>query len=526
MMTTLYSLTIRHLVRLTTLVAISAAVAAAALAAQPAIPADRQEAASKPESGEPPEAVLLKEDVATSGVLDIEGKGMTLFRVEVPKDAVLMTVRTQDAPVILDLLARLGQPMSAPEEAEHRSSADVLDPSLRVSRQSLPSLEEGTWYLGVAYLDPAPPVVHKRPVKEIPFSIKVSFVRAKVSSVLKPGKKTRGRVRVEEGSVASFAIDVPDDAKTLRIDLDDVSSDLDLLARSEEPLVANADAEATAISPLGRETLVIDAKSPTPLKPGRWYVNVVHPAGYGTVDFSIYASFSLEPPAELLAVPTLECPTEPRKRAIRATVDVSTEVAGASGILLTPDGLVLTNYHVVAEVAAGASDGERDPVVVGVTLDPQDTPHELFRGRVVVFDKDLDLALIRITGGFYHQPLPEGYRFPCVPLGDSGTLEIGDPVSVVGYPSIGGTTGRVSVTLTQGVLSGFEKTAIGTLLKTDANISPGNSGGAALDSHWRLIGVPTFENISPEAVSQMSYVYPVSMIPQAWREMIEPSAAK
>ncbi|MGA2033733.1 MAG: serine protease [Thermoguttaceae bacterium] len=498
-----------------TLAAAPEPAAKAAPAAKPAATAGAKAAAA-----EQPAAVVLQEDVPAQAVLDLEARGIALFRIDVPKDAVQMTIRILNNPVMLDLLARMEKPMATAEEADHRSGGDVLDPSLRISRQSLPPLAEGTWYIGVTDLDSGPAVVHKRPVKQVPFSLKVSFVRARIDCLLQPGKKTHGRVSAEEGSVYSFAIDVPAEAKALRLDLDDVSSDLDILARRGAALVANQDADATAISPLGRESLLIDRSSPTPLAPGRWYVNVVHPSGFGVVEFSIYASFSPQPPAALLVIPKLACPADPRKRAIQAIVDVSTEIAGASGTLLTANGLVLTNYHVVAEVAEGAAD--KDPIVIGATIDPQDTPRELFRGRVVLFDKRLDLALIQITCGLYRQPLPAGYLFPTLPLGDPATLEIGDPISIIGFPSIGGTAGRVSVTLTQGVLSGFEKTAVGTLMKTDANISPGSSGGAALDSHWRLIGVPTFENVSPEAVSHMSYVQPLSLLPAEWRKKIKP----
>ena len=144
-------------------------------------------------------------------------------------------------------------------------------------RRCIPPLEEGTYYVEVAYLSVAPAVVHKRPVKEVPFTVKLSFVRARIDGVLTPGKKTASHVRAEEGSARTFAIDVPAGAKALRINLDEVSSDLDILARYGEPVVRNEDAGDTAISPLGRESLVIDPASPQPLQPGRWYVNVVHP---------------------------------------------------------------------------------------------------------------------------------------------------------------------------------------------------------------------------------------------------------
>lgn len=461
----------------------------------------------------------MKDGVAVQGVLELEGKELVSFRVEVPADAVLLTVKVTQSPVPLDVFARLGEPLAKADDAEHRSSLDILDNSLRISRQTRPPLETGTYFVAVGYQGTLPAVVHKRPVKKIPFTLKATLVRAKIDGVLEPGKKTVSQSRAEAGSVRTFTIDVPATAKTLRLDLDDVSGDLDILARFGKPFVSNEDADNTAISPLGRESLVIDQSSPKPLRAGRWYVNIVHPADFGSVDFSLYASFSPDPPPELLAIPQLPMAADPRKRTIQATVDVSTEYGGASGTLVSDDGLVLTNYHVVAEVAE--SKGDDCPVVIAVTTAPQEPPRELFRGRVVKADKHLDLALIQVARGFYGQPLPEGYRFPWVPLGNSAALDIGDPLSIVGFPSIGGTSGRVSVTLTQGVLSGFERTSTGSLMKTDANISPGNSGGAALDSRWRLIGVPTFENVNPDVVSRMSYIYPVSLVPKSWRTMIE-----
>ena len=159
---------------------------------------------------------------------------------------------------------------------------------------------------------------------------------------------------------------------------------------------------------------------------------------------------------------------------IQATVEVTTENGAAFGHATTEQGLVLTNYHVVAEVAEGGA--EKDPVVIGMTIDPRQPTRELFRGKVIVFDKKLDLALAQITCGLYRQPLPKGYRFPTIPLGDSAAMQIGDTVSTLGFPLVGGSS-AVSVTLTRGVVSGYERTPIGTLIKTDAGIGPGNSGG-------------------------------------------------
>ena len=195
------------------------------------------------------------------------------------------------------------------------------------------------------------------------------------------------------------------------------------------------------------------------------------------------------------------------------------KTAAAPARCSSADGLILTNYHLVEEVVDNP--GEKDAVVIGLTLDPRQPARELFRGNVLAYDKKIDLALVQIACGLYHQPLPAGYRFPAITLGDPNALEVGDKVTTIGFPEIANTNGRASVTLTQGVLSGFEKSEIGVLMKTDAGISPGSSGGAALDSQWRLIGVPTFESVSPEEVSHMSYIHPITLLPKAWRKMIQ-----
>ncbi len=207
-------------------------------------------------------------------------------------------------------------------------------------------------------------------------------------------------------------------------------------------------------------------------------------------------------------------------------MDVSTELAGGSGTVLSEDGLILTNYHVIAEVAENPKDGEDEPVVIGLTIDPRDPPRELFRGKVVAFNKDIDFALIQVDCGLYRQPLPKDYRFVTIPLGDPAKAEIGDTIWAIGYPALGGSNGRASITLTRGVLSGFEEKPIGTMLKTDANIGPGNSGGAAVDSNWRLIGVPSYHHVDPEDVSSMAYIHSITLMPKAWRQTIEQRTRK
>lgn len=465
---------------------------------------------------------LLQEQMPISAVLNVAEQEMFQVRVHVPKEALLIALQVSRCPVPVDVLVKKGEPIYTTDDAHYHFPLDVLNNTAWISRQSSPPLEEGTYHVAVCHLGTKPVLVHKRPVTQIPFTLVFRVVRAKEAIPLRAGQKYTGQLRAEEGSLQTFVVEVPPEAPALRIDLDEVSADLDLWARFGQPAYRRCEAANSAISPMGRETLLITPQSPEPLRPGRWYIHVAHPWEEGVVDFSMYVSFGLQPPKALLTIPALPIPEDLWRRAISATVEVATEYGAASGTLLTPTGLVLTNYHVVAEVAETLPEHtEQDPVIVAVTVDPALPPKELFRGRVVCFDKERDLALVQIRAGLYHQPLPAGYRFPTLRVGDPAQMQIGDELRIVGFPSVGGSGARVSVTVTRGILSGFEKSPMGILMKTDALIAPGSSGGAALDAQGRLIGVPTSENVLPEVAGRMSYIHPITMLPADWWKLIQ-----
>ena len=123
-------------------------------------------------------------------------------------------------------------------------------------------------------------------------------------------------------------------------------------------------------------------------------------------------------------------------------------------------------------------------------------------------------SLLEITTGYYGQPLPSGYKFPHFTLGDPDRLLPGDPLSIIGYPSIGGSGSRPTLTMTQGIVAGGEKVAGGTLLKTDAGISSGNSGGAVVNKESELIGIPSF--IIENEGESLGFILPLSMVPTSW----------
>ncbi len=191
----------------------------------------------------------------------------------------------------------------------------------------------------------------------------------------------------------------------------------------------------------------------------------------------------------------------------RATVRLlAGNFAGSGTIIDAKQGLILTNAHVVAPDAPGT--GVRD-VRFGYALDPSPRDVEVlvapaldkaaeprFIAEVVVVDGYLDLAVLKITKTTGGQLIEPGSGdldgLVAVPVGDSKALTSGDSLRVFGYPSAAQSS---SVTLKEGVVSGpVTDERIGSnrgMLNISADISPGNSGGLAVNKAGELVGVPT-----------------------------------
>lgn len=474
-------------------------------------------AAARAEDDDGAELIELGRPVTSS--IPWQDQRWQSFKIRVPDDAMVLSVQLEGAAVDLDLFARHGAPLlDLDEDADHQAVSDLYNEQLRITRGSEPALRGGLYYIDVVYNVEGEPRVGKKRVSEIPFTLTAKAIRARVDGRLDPGRSLSSRTERDSGWFRTFTIEVPKSAQVLRIDLGEVAGDLDIVARRGKPILEREPTDHVADSALGRETLVLDKSSDPPLAPGLWYVNVYDPFELDPVAFEIYARFEATPPGTLLALPTIRAPSDGFDRALLSTVEILSSNGTGSGTLVSPDGLVLTNYHVVEDDSGDVLG--KGQLVIGLCLDPKLPTVETFRGSVELADRDLDLALVRIESGLYGQPLPAGYRFPFLELGKPGTLRIGDPIAVLGFPSVGGLGSRASITLTRGVLSGFDTTAQGVLFKTDAGIGSGNSGGAALDGAFRLIGVPTGSVEDTEGYAQLGYLLPVSLLPASWVERI------
>ncbi|MBX3048274.1 MAG: trypsin-like peptidase domain-containing protein [Anaerolineales bacterium] len=158
-----------------------------------------------------------------------------------------------------------------------------------------------------------------------------------------------------------------------------------------------------------------------------------------------------------------------------------------SGTIITPDGLILTNAHVVLPDRYFAV----DELIVALTVNQDQEPQPAFFAEVLQADEALDLAVIRVTHDYDGVAVEySALDLPYVSLGDADSLNLGDELTILGYPGIGGET----VTLTRGAVSGFtseQPYGARAFIKTNATIAGGNSGGLAVDTEGYLVGVPT-----------------------------------
>jgi S1-C subfamily serine protease len=172
-------------------------------------------------------------------------------------------------------------------------------------------------------------------------------------------------------------------------------------------------------------------------------------------------------------------------------------VASGSGTILTADGSVLTNHHVVYDEKANRY---HDVVAIGL-LKAYDQAPELTCLAVPqhgMLSPELDLAIVKCETDLSGKPFTAA-RWPTVPVGSSNDLQPGSSeIFIMGYPGVGGPT----IHVTKGTVSGFLGKDGGAgrfWIKTDAAIAHGNSGGTAIDESGGLVGIPTAVYPGPQA---------------------------
>jgi len=149
---------------------------------------------------------------------------------------------------------------------------------------------------------------------------------------------------------------------------------------------------------------------------------------------------------------------------IKAVVTVRTDVGQGTGFIISEQGYVVTNAHVL-------SGGTR---INSITYDQQ-----IIETEFIGYDSELDIALLKISG-----------EYPFLELANSDNIQIGEKVIAIGNPL------GLQFSVSQGIVSAVHRPGISNLkayIQTDAALNPGNSGGPLINKQGKVIGINNFK---------------------------------
>ena len=201
---------------------------------------------------------------------------------------------------------------------------------------------------------------------------------------------------------------------------------------------------------------------------------------------------------------------------VNTTVNIwgqtTTSAASGSGFVLSKDGYIATNYHVVEEVANKTD----------VTIEVSFANGDKYSARLVGGEQDNDVAVLKI----------EADNLTPVTLGDSSKLVVGESVYAIGNP-----LGMLTYSFTGGMVSALDRliTTTGTdkngnqtsitlnVLQTDCAINPGNSGGPLFDSYGNVIGITTAkytQSSSGVTAEGLGFALPINDVKDIFPDLI------
>ena len=184
-----------------------------------------------------------------------------------------------------------------------------------------------------------------------------------------------------------------------------------------------------------------------------------------------------------------------------------TETAAGSGIIISEDGYILTNNHVIS----GA-----DKITVYVNSGEEGEEEQTYEATLVGSSENNDIAVLKI----------DAKGLNAATFGDSDQLEVGELAVAIGNPM-----GKVHGSVTAGIISAVEQEltiddVTINAIQTDAAINPGNSGGALFDSYGNVIGV-VYAKSSSVSIEGIGYAIPVNNIKELVEQMInDPDSVK
>ena len=184
-----------------------------------------------------------------------------------------------------------------------------------------------------------------------------------------------------------------------------------------------------------------------------------------------------------------------------------TETAAGSGIIISEDGYILTNNHVIS----GA-----DKITVYVNSGEEGEEEQTYEATLVGSSENNDIAVLKI----------DAKGLNAATFGDSDQLEVGELAVAIGNPM-----GKVHGSVTAGIISAVEQEltiddVTINAIQTDAAINPGNSGGALFDSYGNVIGV-VYAKSSSVSIEGIGYAIPFNNIKELVEQMInDPDSVK
>lgn len=443
-------------------------------------------------------------------------EAVAMFKFLVPPNAKTIRLAVDELPARISMFGVSGVPLTGPNDATDVNPGE--ETVIAVSRfDYLSPLQAGWFYLVVVVNAEDAESLVETGIESVEISVNASVNLARVDGQLNIGKKISSELGPESGCYRTFELEVPEEVQAVRIDLDRSNADLDIAVRRDRQILETDNADGFATELESRETLVLSREHFGDLSQGKWFVDVYSAFNESYTEFDVYVTEGTEAPAALLALPDLDLETTPAENAMLATVQLGTQTGSASGTIVSSEGLILTNYHVISEADQYArllNDESESEVVIAISTNPSVPPIEYFRGKVIEKSVKDDLALVKITSGYYGQLLPDGYKFPHVSCRCPSIADLGADIRICGYPVSGAVENNATFSVSSGVLSGFLD---GRYLKTDADIASGNSGGGAFDDQWRLIGVPTMTiEDSDGAGPTMGIMMSLDLVPDSW----------
>lgn len=452
--------------------------------------------------------------------LDPEEGVYPVFRVRVPSRATGLRLWTTDATHDVELYVNfIDHP--DPEIAYY----DLVGPNIWVDEDLMIevsdsyALEAGEWFVTVV---PSLllPEIEDGPVR---CSLHCDLVVPEPVPIAL-GEAHEVALHRDQGLRAAFRVALPDDlAADAELTVEAVSTEADITLVAGRPgagrLLRSPYRSADSSLPYERMVLTGDEVS-------------------RGLELHVYAYSELEPwetvratirvglgrAAALVPAPAVPAGPQPGPlgTALAATVSVYGPLGSGSGVVVSPDGWILTNAHVVSGVQPGRQQRhDLAELSIGFNLDPRRPALPALGAELVEYSEDLDLALLRVTGTLDLRPLPEPLAMPAMLLAPPPGPRPGDDLWVLGYPMTGGSGSLVSITVTRGLHSGWSKEAEGLVIKTDAATHSGTSGGACVDAAGRLVGLPSASISDANMAGGLGFVIPVELVPDAWRALFE-----